>query len=184
MERLFNDTSKFTLIHEDPTLRNLSTVQTYLNTLHKRNWITLEDKNLMRPKFAQTGRAHGLPKIHKDYQDIPSFRPIVDTTSTPYYDIAKFLSSLLNPLAINNYSVKDSFKAAKLIQAIPPKLFNQGYKFISFDVTSFFTNVPLKRTVNIILKWIYVDHVILTTLQKHAMKKFILDACTKTVFSL
>ena len=152
MERLFNDTSKFTLIHEDPTLRNLSTVQTYLNTLHKRNEITLEDKNLMQPKFAQIGRAHGLPKIHKDYQDIPSFRPIVDTTSTPYYDIAKFLSSLLNPLAINNYSVKDSFEAAKLIQAIPPKLFNQGYKFISFDVTSFFTNVPLKRTVNIILK--------------------------------
>ena len=37
MERLFNDTSKFTLLQEDPTLRNLSFVQTYLNTLHKRN---------------------------------------------------------------------------------------------------------------------------------------------------
>ena len=124
MERLFNDTSKFTLIHEDPTLRNLSTVQTYLNTLHKRNEITLEDKNLMQPKFAQIGRAHGLPKIHKDYQDVPSFRLIVDTTSTPHYGIAKFLSSLLNPLAINNHSVKDSFEAAKRIQAIPPELLN------------------------------------------------------------
>ena len=51
MERLFNDTSKFTLVHEDPTLRNLSTIQTYLNTLRKRNEIT-EDKNLMRPKLA------------------------------------------------------------------------------------------------------------------------------------
>ena len=50
-ESLFNDTSKFTLLKEDPTLRNLSTVQTYLNTLQKRNEITLEDKNLMRPKF-------------------------------------------------------------------------------------------------------------------------------------
>ena len=114
MERLFNDTSKFTLIHEDPTLRNLSTVQTYLNTLHKRNEITLEDKNLMRPKFSQIACAHGLLKLHKDYQDIP----IVDTTSTPHY--AKFLSSLLNPFAINNYSVKDSFEAPKSIQAIPP----------------------------------------------------------------
>ena len=52
MERLFNDTSKFTLVHEDPTLHNLSTIQTYLNTLRKRNEITLEDKNLMRPKLA------------------------------------------------------------------------------------------------------------------------------------
>ena len=41
MERLFNDTSKFTLFQEDPTLRNLSTVQTHLNTLQKRNEITL-----------------------------------------------------------------------------------------------------------------------------------------------
>ena len=37
MERSFNDTSQFTLLQEDPTLRNLPTVQTYLNTLHKRN---------------------------------------------------------------------------------------------------------------------------------------------------
>ena len=88
MERLFNDTSKFILIHEDPTLRYLSTAQTYPNTLHKRNEIT-EDKNLMRPKFAQIGCAHGLPKIHKDYLNIPSFHPIVDT-GTPHYGIAKF----------------------------------------------------------------------------------------------
>ena len=46
-----------------------------------------------------------------------------------------------------------------------------------------FTNVPLQRTVNIILKRIYVDKVIPTNLQKHTMKKLILDACTKTVFS-
>ena len=85
-------------------------MQTYLNTLHKRNEITLEDKNLMRPKFGQIRPTHGLPKIHKDDQDIPTFRPIVDTTNTTHYGIAKFLSSLHNPLAINNYSVKDSFE--------------------------------------------------------------------------
>ena len=153
MEHLFNDTSKFTLLQEDPTLCNLSAVQTFLNISQKRNEITLEDKNLMRSKFAQIGHAHGLPKIHKDYQDIPPFRPIVDTTSTPHYGIGKYLSSLLNPLTINNYSIEDSsFEAAKRIKAIPPELFSEGYKLISFDVTSLFTNVPLKITVNIILK--------------------------------
>ena len=107
---------------------------------------------------------HGLLKIHKDYQDIPHFHPIVDTTSTTNYGIAKYLSSLLNPLMINDYSAKDLFKVAKLIQAIPPKLFNEGYKFISFDVTSLFTNVPLKRTGNITLKRIHVNKVIATIL--------------------
>ena len=67
---------------------------------------------------------------------------------------------------------------AKRIKAIPPELFNEGNKFISFDVTSLFTNFPLKRTVNI-----YVDKVIPTTLQKRPMKSIVLDACTKTVFS-
>ena len=83
--------------------------------LHKRDEITLGHKNLMRPKFAQIGRAHGLPKMHKDHRDIPTFRPIVETASIPHYGIAKFLSSLLNPLTINNYSVKNLFEAAKLI---------------------------------------------------------------------
>ena len=183
MERLFNDTSKFMLLQEDPTLHKLSTVQTYLNTLHKRNEIALEDKNLIRPKFAQIRCAHGLPKILKDYQDVPPFQAIVDTTSTTYYGIAKYLSSLLNPLTINNYSVEYSFEAANHIKAIPSKLFSDGYKFISFTVTSLFTNVQSKRTVNIILKRIYLDKVIPTTLRKGTMKKLILDAFTKTVFS-
>ena len=106
----------------------------------------------MRPKFAQIGHAHDLPKIHKDYQDIPTFRPVVDTTSTPHYGISKYLSSLLNSLTKNNYFVEDTLEAAKRIKAIPPKLFSEGYKFICFNVTSLFTNVLLKRAVNIILK--------------------------------
>ena len=67
-------------------------MQTYLKTLQKRNEITLEDINLMLPKFVQIERAHGLPKIHKDYQDKPPLWPIVDTTSTPHYGIGKYLS--------------------------------------------------------------------------------------------
>ena len=95
-------------------------------------------------------------QILEDHQDMPTFAPIVDTTSTPHYSITKYLSSLFNIIAINNYYVKDSFDAAKCIQAIPPRLFNLRYKFISFDVTSLFTNVLLKRIVNIILKGMYV----------------------------
>ena len=58
-----------------------------------------------------------------------------------FVQIGQYLSSLLNPFTINNYSVEDSFEAAKHIKAIPSKLFSEGYKFISFDVTSLFINV-------------------------------------------
>ena len=40
---------------------------------------------------AQFGCAHGLPKTHKAYANSPSFQPIIDTTSTHYYNIGKFL---------------------------------------------------------------------------------------------
>ena len=65
MEQLFSGTSRFQLLDNDPTLRDLPTVQSYLKTLYNRQQITFEGITAMRPKFAQVGRAHGLPKIHK-----------------------------------------------------------------------------------------------------------------------
>ena len=98
MKKLFSDRSKFKLIQRDPTLTRLKTVENYVNTMFKRNEISEEEKKQLRPMAAQLGRAHGLLKKHKAYTDLPSFPPISDTTSTPYYNIGKFLSSLLQPL--------------------------------------------------------------------------------------
>ena len=126
---------------------------------------------------------HELPKTHKAYANLPSFRPIIDTTSTPYYNIGKFLSSLLQPLTHNDYNLKDSFDAVKRIRSIPPELFDNGYQFVSFDVQSLFTNVPVKKTINIILDRVYNKKLINTNLKKRTMKKLLLDSCTKTAFS-
>ena len=38
---LFNDPRKFEILNEDPTLRNLSTIQRYLNTLELRGDIII-----------------------------------------------------------------------------------------------------------------------------------------------
>ena len=53
-------------------------------------------------------RAHGLPKTHREYSNIPKFRPIVYTTGMPHYSAGKFLTILLNPLAMNEFTLKDS----------------------------------------------------------------------------
>ena len=78
------------------------------------------DHKHLRPTFAHFVRAHGLPKTHKTFQSIPKFRPIIDTTNTPHYNVGKFLASLLNPLTLNQYSLRDSFDAADAIKSIPP----------------------------------------------------------------
>ena len=44
----------------------------------KCNELTKEEYKTMRPKNGKLAKAHGLPKIHKEYSSILKFRPIVD----------------------------------------------------------------------------------------------------------
>ena len=148
LDQLFNDPTKFEILKEDPTLRNLSTIQKYLNALKLRGEIKKYENRQMRPIFSQIGRAHGLSKIHKQFLKVPSFRPVVDTTKTPHYGVRKFLTNLLNPLTQNEYTVKGSFEAVNMIREIRPEL-DQDYRNLPSDVTSFFTNVPLKNGANL-----------------------------------
>ena len=98
------------------------------------------------PKSAKLARAHGLPNIHKVFKNIPSFRPIIDTTSATHYSVGRYLSELLNPLIHNDYSFKDSFDATTRISRILLQVRgNDESLFISLDVASLFTNVPLKK---------------------------------------
>ena len=117
------------------------------------------------------------------YPRFTSFRPIVDTTNSPHYGLGKYVSSLLNPLTQNDYSVKDTFEAVNKIRSIPPELFEQGYRYYSLDVVSLFTNVPLNRTIKIILKRVYEEKLLATKLRRNTLKKLIKDTCMKTAFS-
>ena len=51
---------------------------------------------------------------------------------------------------------------------------------VSFDVKSLFTNVPLETTIVIILRRIYTNHELTTSLTKKEMKELLL-LCTKNV---
>ena len=82
------------------------------------------------------------------------------------------------------YTVKDSFDAANKINQILLDVHNSDeYVFVSLDVVSLFTNVPVKKTADIILKRIYTGKEITTTLMKRSLKKLIIDTCQKTAFS-
>ena len=88
LEQLFNNPAKFEILNEDPTLRNLSTIQGYLNTLELSAEITKDKNKKMRHKLAQMGTAHGLPKIHKQFFKVTSFRPVVDTATLRSWQIS------------------------------------------------------------------------------------------------
>ena len=180
---VFSDKSKFSVVTRDDTLTRLSSVQNFLRKMKNRDEINDEEYKSLTPKNANAGRAYGLPKIHKPYEHLPKFRPIIDCTGSPYKYIGKFICNLLSPLTQNAFALKDSFDAANKIKEIPRHLFDEGYKFISFDVVSLFTNVPLLFTTNLILKKVFEEKLITTNLRKRTLKKLILDSCTKTIFS-
>ena len=62
-------------------------------------------------------------------------------------------------------------------------MFSEGYQFVSFDVVLLFPNVPLHKTVQIILNRVFEEKQISTTSTKRSLKKLILDSCNKTAFS-
>ena len=39
----------------------------------------------IQPQNGRLARAHGLPKIHNKFLNLPKFRPMVHTTATVYY---------------------------------------------------------------------------------------------------
>ena len=183
MDSLFSDRTKFKPIKTDPTHRRLISIQNYLRGLVRRGELDKDSYKNIRPRNAKPARAHGFPKIHKAFHQLPKFRPIIDTTGTTHYSVGKFISELLQPLTLNEFTLKDTFDAANRIQAISPTLFAEGYEFVSFDVESLFTNVPLQRTLKIIIDRIYNKKLVKTKLKKSTLRKLIRDTCTKTVFS-
>ena len=159
----------------------MSTLQSYLRKIYIKNEISQEVYQEIRLKNAKIARAHGLPKVNKSFNRVPSFRPMIDTIGSTHYNVGKYITKLLNPLTQNEYSLKH---AAERIKNIPKELIrNEEYTMISLDVVSLFTNVPLRKTVNIILDRVYNEKLIKTTLSKNILKKVILDACQKTAFT-
>ena len=153
LDELFSNRSKFSVLQEDPTMTCLATLQSYLLNLKNRNEISEEIYNNIRLRNAIIARAHGLPKVHKQYDRIPPFRPIIDTTNSTHYHVGKYISKMLNPLTLNDYSLKDTFDAANRIKSIPRDLLNNNeYALISLDVVSLFTTFLSKELL--ILFWI------------------------------
>ena len=66
------------------------------------------------------------------------------------------------------------------MEIIKHKKVPEGFQMVSFDVKSLFTNAPLGKTIDIILRRIYTNHALTTSLTKKEMKELLL-LCTKNV---
>ena len=82
-------------------------------------------------------------------------RPILSAKGTYNYELAKWLDSLLKPLAVNEYMIQDTFRFAKELASLTLKDDNI---IVSFDVVSLFTNVPVDETIEFLLDRAFEDN--------------------------
>ena len=131
-----------------------------------------EDYKRIYRESSRPGLFYGTAKLHRLKQNdtvcsLP-LRPIISNVGTATYKTAKYLATLLSPLAISEYNIKNSYEFVKSIKntKIP-----NGYKMISFDVKNLFTNVPLDKTIKIILIKIYQEKMLDTNIPQKEMEK-------------
>ena len=86
---------------------------------------------------------YGLPKVHK--KNIP-MRPIISNVRSPTYFLSKFLAKKLSP-HLGSFSSAHLRNNQDLINKLK-NVIPLSNNFISFDVSSLFTNVPLKPTLH------------------------------------
>ena len=95
-----NDESKFLKLSSDPTLRRKN-----------KDFFTKEQYDNIYPCGSQPARIYGTPKTHtlKSPTDTLTFRPIVSSIGTCNYNLAKFLTDMVDPVIQTEYCAKDSF---------------------------------------------------------------------------
>ena len=87
---------------------------------------------------------------------VPTNYTLIRLQLITHYHVGQYLSEIFQLLTISDYNAKDSFDAGNQIKNIPKELFDEGYRLVLFDVECS-TNVPLQRSINVMLKRIYDD---------------------------
>ena len=171
---------QFVQLREDPTEKFEGKVQRVLRDLKSKKRFTEEEYSKIYPSSSRPGRFYATAKRHKvsedctDAKELP-LRPIVTNIGTATYGISKYLAKLLKPLSVSEYTINST---NDFVDKIKNEKVPQGYRLVSFDVASLFTNVPLDYTIKVILRKIYTNKLIKTKLKRHEMKE-LLEICTK-----
>ena len=101
------------------------------------------------------------------------FRPIIAQTGTYMYKTAQVISKYLKPLYENNdFTIKNIQDFAQMIREQPPLEKNE--KYVSYDVESLFTNVPIHDTIKYILEEIYTHNKLPHICSKLIFKRLLL----------
>ena len=142
----------------------------------------------MRPVLNQPARFFATANTDKfdDHSlinlDDLKFRSIIDQSNTYTYNAAKIVSDYLQPLAHNDYVIKDTVTFAEIIKSdvLDP---DEGY--VLYDVESLFPSIPVKKTIDYMITEIYDNKVIEPMCKSNLIFRRFLEKLTQNcIFSV
>ncbi|XP_031637551.1 uncharacterized protein LOC116349982 [Contarinia nasturtii] len=103
----------------------------------------------MRKSNVRVPCIYGLPKLHKPGNQ---YRPIVANYDSPCANIAAWLCQRFKQMrSHDNFSVKNSFE---LIEKIKHIELTENERIVSFDIKSYFSNVPKAGALAALREWL------------------------------
>ena len=167
LDTILSDHTKFTPLQRNPT----SDLKTEMNKLIK-SANEQSKQTLFKPIVGEykPGYLYGTVKIHKPGNPL---RPIISQIPTPIYETAKTLNNLIAPYLPARYQINSTDEFIQLL-----RVSNTEGKFVSIDVESLFTNVPLEETIEIICHNVYNHPSMLPPLMNAPTLRKMLIACT------
>ena len=131
-----------------PVIKTENAIQYYLKTYIK-DHVTKDIYETIFPNGCHPGALYGLAKVHKPNCPL---RPVVSMIGTPQYNLGKYLDSIIKPVIPSQHMLSSTNEFIdKLKECVLPK----NNLFVSFDVVSLFTNVPLNEVIDICCDLVY-----------------------------
>ncbi|XP_068684732.1 uncharacterized protein [Montipora foliosa] len=137
---------------------NSKMLELVLNKLVKNEVLPDKIAKTVLAKGSNLAHLNGLPKTQKPQL---AMRPILSAVGTYNYKLAKPLHEKLKPLSINRYTISNILEFA---EHLATSKVTENTIMASYDVTALFTNIPVDKTIDILIakvfqnNWFNVTH--------------------------
>ena len=135
--------------------------------------------------YCQINRAQLFGSICKLFaniaQDNVKFRPIIAQSGTYTCNATQGIANYVKQLCSNNeYIIRNTQEFAKIIRRQDPLKYNEQY--VSYNMESFFNNVPVHETIEHIINEIYVENKLPKFCSKLIFKRLLFKLTTENTF--
>ena len=142
----------YQLLKKDPTTKIKTKTLKQLTVLKDNEFIDNKLYYYLKPADSPAPRFFGQPKIHKPGVPI---RPIVSYSGSQLYNLNKYIANILKVYVRDeNNNAKNSTTFSNYTRNVP---IEDDEIMVSFKITSFYTNIPIIDTLNIIKDYVNND---------------------------